>query len=310
MAVPAQWSGGLVAGGDRPRSYPGPVPWPPGQAPPAQVRRPSTDPADAQQQTTDGYDGWPRGRPSKHDHTKQQGSIHPRTQEHMEIQRHQHFDTHIDPFCSRHKATDNHILDWIGTAKDPKVRKHGIAMFGPARVRTRRQGYPLSRGALEEKGPQRGPWNRLGRQLEEVATAVGGGYCRLQIPLRLALGVRETAAGHRLGALLGGADPLLPMHPWVRRVGTSCAHASTNGPPRVPLHPPAHTSPHTPALPLSCRCRWQGRSSLGAGGGTGAAATRGGSGGPGLARAPAPGGQGGQEGGGPGAMVRRFGRWW
>ena len=45
---------------------------------------------------------------------------------------------------------------------------------------------------------------RLGRQLEEVAKAVGGGYCQLQMPLKLALGVRGTVAGHRLGALEGG----------------------------------------------------------------------------------------------------------
>ena len=37
-----------------------------------------------------------------------------------------------------------------------------------------------------------------------MTKAVGGGYCRLQMPLRLALGVRETVAGHRLGALEGG----------------------------------------------------------------------------------------------------------
>ena len=37
-----------------------------------------------------------------------------------------------------------------------------------------------------------------------VAEAVGDGYCRLQMPLKLALGVRDTAAGHRLGALKGG----------------------------------------------------------------------------------------------------------
>ena len=37
--------------------------------------------------------------------------------------------------------------------------------------------------------------------MEEVAKAVGGGYCRLQMPLKLALAVRGTVAGHRLGAL-------------------------------------------------------------------------------------------------------------
>ena len=41
----------------------------------------------------------------------------------------------------------------------------------------------------------------LDRRLEEVAKAVGGGYCRLQLPLRLAFAVRETLAGHRGGQL-------------------------------------------------------------------------------------------------------------
>ena len=49
---------------------------------------------------------------------------------------------------------------------------------------------------------------RLGRRLEEVAKAVGGGYCRLQMPLTLALGVRETVAGHRLGSWRGGGGSL------------------------------------------------------------------------------------------------------
>ena len=60
----------------------------------------------------------------------------------------------------------------------------------------------LCRGALEGKGPQRRPRKRL----EEVADGVGGGYCRLSMSLRLALGVRETVAGHRLGALEGGGE--------------------------------------------------------------------------------------------------------
>ena len=39
--------------------------------------------------------------PSKHDKTKQQASIHPRAQEHMELHLHQHIAGHIDPSCSR-----------------------------------------------------------------------------------------------------------------------------------------------------------------------------------------------------------------
>ena len=50
----------------------------------------------------------------------------------------------------------------------------------------------------------RRPQRRLGRRLEEFAKAVGGGYCRLQMPLSLALAVRETVAGHKLGALKVG----------------------------------------------------------------------------------------------------------
>ena len=63
------------------------------------------------------------------------------------------------------------------------------------------------RDALEGLGTQRRPQKRLDRRLEEAAKAVGVGYCRLQMPLTLALGVRGTVAGHRLGALA-----YLPSH--------------------------------------------------------------------------------------------------
>ena len=78
--------------------------------------------------------------------------------------------------------------------------------------------HPEGRVALEGKGPQRQPQQRLDGRLEEVVKAVGGGYCRLRMPLRLVLGVGGTAAGHRLGALVGGGGvpPPLPMHPCLR----------------------------------------------------------------------------------------------
>ena len=63
------------------------------------------------------------------------------------------------------------------------------------------------RDALERKGIQRLPHKRLSRRLEEFATAVGGGYHRLQMPLRLALAVTEPVTGHRLGAPRGGTSP-------------------------------------------------------------------------------------------------------
>ena len=70
---------------------------------------------------------------------------------------------------------------------------------------------------MHQKGRDlRGGQRRLDRRLEEVAKAVGGGYCRLQAPLTRALGVRETVAGHALGALErggGGTSATFPMHP-------------------------------------------------------------------------------------------------
>ena len=67
---------------------------------------------------------------------------------------------------------------------------------------------PRGRDAVEGEGHQRRPQRRLERRLE-VAQAVGGGYCRLQMPVKLALAVRETEAGRRGG---GGAPPL-PIFP-------------------------------------------------------------------------------------------------
>ena len=52
-------------------------------------------------------------------------------------------------------------------------------------------------------GPLR-PQKRSDRRLEEVVKAVGGGYCRLQMPLDRHVPFRGTVAGHRLGALEGG----------------------------------------------------------------------------------------------------------
>ena len=59
------------------------------------------------------------------------------------------------------------------------------------------------------------PQRRLDRRLGPVAKAVGGSYRRLQMPLNPALAVRETGAGHRLGAPEwgGGVPAPLPMHP-------------------------------------------------------------------------------------------------
>ena len=74
------------------------------------------------------------------------------------------------------------------------------------------------RDALQGKGPQRRPQERLRRRLEEVAKAVGGGYCRLQMPLKPALAARRTAAGGWAPWRGGGAPPPRQMHPLGRLV--------------------------------------------------------------------------------------------
>ena len=66
------------------------------------------------------------------------------------------------------------------------------------------------RDALEGKGPQRRLQRRLDRRLEEVAKAVGGGYWRLRMPWKPALGVGGAVAGRRLGALEGGEGGTSP----------------------------------------------------------------------------------------------------
>ena len=83
---------------------------------------------------------------------------------------------------------------------------------GPCGGGVHGQGDPMGTDASEGKGPRRRPQRRLGRRLEEVAEAVGGGYCRLQMPLKLALGVTGIVAGHRLGALDGGVPPPPPSN--------------------------------------------------------------------------------------------------
>ena len=94
-------------------------------------------------------------------------------------------------------------------------------------VQHRCTAWPWAGGALEGKGPRRRPPEPLNRRLEEDAKAVGGGYCRLQMRLKPALGVRGTVAGHRLGPLEGGGGrgmshgggvpPPSPKCPWSRR---------------------------------------------------------------------------------------------
>ena len=82
------------------------------------------------------------------------------------------------------------------------------------RRRTRRV-TSITRGRGGRQGCIGTAQNRFDRRSEEEAEAVGGGYCRLQMPLKPALAVRGTVAGHRPGALErgGGGAADLPVHP-------------------------------------------------------------------------------------------------
>ena len=70
----------------------------------------------------------------------------------------------------------------------------GGQVFAKGEAARGQPSMPRGTDALEGKAPQRWPQRRLDRRLEEVAKAVGGGYCRLQMPLELALAVRGTAS--------------------------------------------------------------------------------------------------------------------
>ena len=70
-------------------------------------------------------------------------------------------------------------------------------------------------GATCRKAPK--PQKRWDRRLEEVAEAVGGGYCRLQMPLKLALRGRwldalEGGGGYPLFRCIPASTPALPPH--------------------------------------------------------------------------------------------------
>ena len=131
-------------------------------------------------------------------------------------------------------------------------------------VRTGPRAGAGARDAFEGKGPQRRPQRRLDRRLEAVAEAVGGGYCRLHMPLKPALGVRETVAGHRLGAPEGGGGGYLPPFQCIPDWGMQTHGPTLMPPPRVtsrPVHgaPGGLKSPprrHSTASGPPPVCRW------------------------------------------------------
>ena len=67
----------------------------------------------------------------------------------------------------------------VAHTNGPRPHETGRQRLGLG-TRRRRGGGGVGRGALEGNRPQRRPQERLGRRLEGVAKAVGGGYCRLR----------------------------------------------------------------------------------------------------------------------------------
>ena len=113
-----------------------------------------------------------------------------------------------------------HILPWLYQhSRTATTQAAETTDYSPAKREVSER--LVGKDALEGKAPQRRPDRRPDRRLEEVAKAIGGGYCRLQMPFKLALGVRETVAGHRLGALGGGGggQPLPPPPPLLHPCG-------------------------------------------------------------------------------------------
>ena len=104
-----------------------------------------------------------------------------------------------------------------------KVCVHvNVPMQPPTRGFSTHGGGGLPQRLPKAEGVEQGCIRRAGTAEaapEAARQAVGGdcqsGWGRLQMPLRLALAVRETVAGHKLGALeqVGGLPPPLLMHP-------------------------------------------------------------------------------------------------
>ena len=118
-------------------------------------------------------------------------------------------------------------------------KRSGVWACGRRSVR-RRGGWGRVRDALEAKAPPRQPQQPLDKRLEEVFKAVAGGYRGRDMPSKLALAVRETVAGHRLGALEGGggAPPPLPVQPWGSGEGGGGAGGHVNTPKTRPSQKP------------------------------------------------------------------------
>ena len=87
---------------------------------------------------------------------------------------------------------------------------------------------PHAQGCIRREGASEAAPEAVRQAVGRVAKAVGGGYCRLQMPLKLALAVRETVARHRLGALEGA----LPMHTCPRPFEGHGIYCESDGVPR------------------------------------------------------------------------------
>ena len=131
-----------------------------------------------------------------------------------------------------------------------RVSQEASAAVGNYFGRCWAQVCPGPMDASEWTAPPRPPRRRPDRRLEEVAKAVGGGYRRLQTPLKLALSVRGTVAGHRLGARErggGGTPPPPPAFQCIFARPHKCVPAPCLGPPRRCIAPGPESRPEDAA---------------------------------------------------------------
>ena len=119
------------------------------------------------------------------------------------------------------RMLDSSEQKWAGGEGGCGVREGAVQKAAAGAPFTRHGGAmvqlvsPSPRDAVEGKGPQRRPQRRSDRRLVEIPKAVGGGYMRLQMPLKPALDVSQTVAGHRQGVLEGGGGGgYLPPFPF------------------------------------------------------------------------------------------------
>ena len=116
--------------------------------------------------------------------------------------------------CERHVDPVETWWNSIGNRRKTRLRGCSALCPKPSGGARGLLFLPCRQGCIRREGAEGWPQKQLDRRLEEVAKAVGGGYCRLQMPLKTALGARKTVLGVGWAPWRGAGVPSpLPMHP-------------------------------------------------------------------------------------------------